>query len=112
MMKLYKERGVNPLAGCWPMLLQIPVLIALYSVLRFPQHPPHFPEGSQLRTRIETSINPARPGNPSSFLGMNLLCNAQQAGTQVKYQDTKATNGEPKVVALDCGHGVPARIPY
>jgi len=31
--KLYKEHGVNPLAGCLPILLQIPVFIALYNVL-------------------------------------------------------------------------------
>lgn len=30
---LYKEHGVNPLAGCLPLLLQIPVFIALYQVL-------------------------------------------------------------------------------
>lgn len=34
MMKLYKEAGVNPLGGCLPLLLQMPVFIALYSVLR------------------------------------------------------------------------------
>lgn len=34
MMKLQKERGVNPLAGCLPMLLQAPVFIALLHVLR------------------------------------------------------------------------------
>jgi YidC/Oxa1 family membrane protein insertase len=32
--KLYKEHQVNPLGGCLPLLLQIPVFIALYSVLR------------------------------------------------------------------------------
>ena len=31
--KLYKEHGVNPLAGCLPILLQIPVFFALYNVL-------------------------------------------------------------------------------
>ncbi len=31
-MQLYKEHGVNPIAGCLPMLIQIPVLIALYRV--------------------------------------------------------------------------------
>ena len=31
--RLYKEHGVNPMAGCLPMLLQIPVFIALYQVL-------------------------------------------------------------------------------
>ncbi len=33
-MKLYKEAGVNPLGGCLPMLLQMPVFIALFNVLR------------------------------------------------------------------------------
>ncbi len=33
MMKIYKEHKVNPLGGCMPMLLQIPVFISLYSVL-------------------------------------------------------------------------------
>lgn len=32
-MKLYKEEGVNPLSGCLPMFLQIPVFFALYKVL-------------------------------------------------------------------------------
>lgn len=32
-MKLYKEGGVNPISGCLPMLLQIPVFFALYKVL-------------------------------------------------------------------------------
>lgn len=32
-MALYKEEGVNPLAGCLPMFLQIPVFFALYKVL-------------------------------------------------------------------------------
>ncbi len=34
MMALYKEHKVNPLAGCLPMLIQIPVFIALFVVLR------------------------------------------------------------------------------
>ena len=33
-MKLYKERGVNPLGGCLPMLLQMPLLFALFIVFR------------------------------------------------------------------------------
>lgn len=30
MMKVYRETGVNPLAGCLPMLLQYPIIIALW----------------------------------------------------------------------------------
>lgn len=33
MMDLYKKEGFNPLGGCWPILVQFPVFIALYWVL-------------------------------------------------------------------------------
>jgi YidC/Oxa1 family membrane protein insertase len=33
MMELYKKEKFNPLAGCWPLLVQFPVFIALYWVL-------------------------------------------------------------------------------
>ncbi len=33
MMKLYKDEKVNPLAGCLPILLQIPIFFALYKIL-------------------------------------------------------------------------------
>lgn len=33
MMALYKEEKINPVAGCWPVLLQIPVFFALYKVI-------------------------------------------------------------------------------
>jgi len=34
MFKLYKEHGVNPLGGCWPMMLPMPVLLALFFVFQ------------------------------------------------------------------------------
>jgi YidC/Oxa1 family membrane protein insertase len=34
MMKFYKERGINPLASCLPLLLQLPVFISLFYMLR------------------------------------------------------------------------------
>ena len=33
-MRLYAENHVNPLAGCLPMLIQLPIFIALFTVLR------------------------------------------------------------------------------
>jgi YidC/Oxa1 family membrane protein insertase len=33
LMTLYKKRGVNPLGGCFPMLIQIPVFLGLYNAL-------------------------------------------------------------------------------
>ncbi len=40
-MEIYKQYGANPLSGCLPLLIQMPILIALYQSLyktTFPQH--------------------------------------------------------------------------
>jgi YidC/Oxa1 family membrane protein insertase len=34
MMRFYKEHGINPLGGCLPMLLQMPLLVALFILFR------------------------------------------------------------------------------
>lgn len=34
-MKMYKDYGVNPVGGCFPMLLQIPIFFGFYSVLQY-----------------------------------------------------------------------------
>ena len=34
MQKLYREAGVNPLAGCLPMLVQMPILMAIFYALK------------------------------------------------------------------------------
>ena len=33
MMELYKKEKINPVAGCWPVLIQIPIFFSLYKVL-------------------------------------------------------------------------------
>jgi YidC/Oxa1 family membrane protein insertase len=33
LMELYKREKVNPAAGCWPLLIQLPIFIALYHAL-------------------------------------------------------------------------------
>jgi YidC/Oxa1 family membrane protein insertase len=34
MMSFYQEHGINPLASCWPLLLQLPVFLALFYLLQ------------------------------------------------------------------------------
>lgn len=34
MMKLYKEKGASPMSGCLPLLIQLPILWALFAVFR------------------------------------------------------------------------------
>ncbi len=68
MMELYKEKGVNPAAGCLPLLMQMPIWFALFSVLRsFASDNPlrWVSSGSELETAIVT-------GKTLSFLGMDL----------------------------------------
>lgn len=35
-MKLYKKYGISPFSGCLPMLIQLPIIFALYKVIREP----------------------------------------------------------------------------
>ncbi|MDE3111967.1 MAG: membrane protein insertase YidC [Chloroflexota bacterium] len=47
-MKLYRERGVNPAMGCLPLLLQMPILFAMYAAFL---NAPHF-SGEELKNTI------------------------------------------------------------
>jgi YidC/Oxa1 family membrane protein insertase len=122
-MKLYKEHGVNPFSGCWPVLLQFPILIAMYSVLRFPQHPIHIPSDSRLYTAIVVNQVPEPPPQPmwkapkdssgTAFLGMNLLCTPLQAGDpNATLADTHTVDGQRVLYPVDCGTKPVSRIPY
>ena len=57
MMQLYKEHNVNPVAGCLPLLIQLPILIALYQVFIAGLNPESF---SMLYSFVSNpgSINP------------------------------------------------------
>lgn len=44
MMALYKQHSVNPAAGCLPLVLQMPVFFALFSVLRGTERVPELAE--------------------------------------------------------------------
>jgi len=123
-MKLYKEYGVNPFSGCWPVLLQFPILIAMYSVVRHPQHPIHIPEGTKLYRAIQAQIPqpitsleqvPKEPGPPdgTSFLGVNLLCSATQAGNpHAQLSDRITVEGKRVVYPVNCGDSPVDRVPY
>lgn len=59
MFDLYRKEKVNPVAGCWPILLQIPVFFALYKVLFITidmRHAPFFGWIKDLSAPDPTSI--------------------------------------------------------
>ena len=79
MMKIYREEKVNPMGGCFPIMIQIPVFIALYWVLLssvemrnapwigwihdLSSPDPYFilPIVMALTTMLQTALNPAPP---------------------------------------------------
>jgi YidC/Oxa1 family membrane protein insertase len=84
-MKFYQENKINPLAGCLPLLVQMPIFLALFRVMREPYK--HIPKGSDLYAAFCTTSNGVlhtkecnvpRLGlpNPQHFLGMDLSQNA------------------------------------
>jgi YidC/Oxa1 family membrane protein insertase len=59
-MKLFQQNGVNPLAGCFPLLVQMPILIALYqAIMRNPDIQKHTFLWLQLGTPDHLYILPA-----------------------------------------------------
>ena len=78
-MALYKKEGVNPLAGCLPILLQIPVFFALYKVLILSVEMRHKPFALWIKDL--SAQDPAHilnlfgllPFTPPSFLAIGLL---------------------------------------
>ena len=131
-MKLYQEYGVNPLGGCLPLLLQFPILIAMYSVIRAPvpyaESDPNKPAGVECQTEGDAVLPPEcfkdnhlppdsqlyvdmteQNEEGMTFLLMNLQCSPQNAGKTV---DVLNTEREPSGHTLDCGDSWPDRIPY
>ena len=78
-MALYKQEGVNPLAGCLPIFLQIPVFFALYKVLTLAVEMRHQP--FVLWIKDLSAPDPAHilnlfgalPFNPPAFLAIGVL---------------------------------------
>jgi YidC/Oxa1 family membrane protein insertase len=59
MMELYKREKINPLSGCWPVLIQIPVFFALYTVIFITidmRHAPFFGWIQDLAAQDPTNI--------------------------------------------------------
>ena len=106
MMKLYKEHGVNPFGGCAPLLLQMPVFIALYNVIRSPVSYLATSAGLEIALRADwLQVN--------NFLGIRLDCSSVQAlrgqGPAMQSEVVDALQGSPDLV---CGSGWVSALPY
>lgn len=79
MLKLYQEEKVNPMAGCLPILIQIPIFYALYKVLLLAVEMRHQPFALWIRDL--SAPDPLTPVNlfgylnftPPAFLAVGIL---------------------------------------
>src|SRR5215469_5789924 len=84
-MKLYQEAGVNPMMGCLPVVLQMPIFFALFSVLRYIAEFKGVPHGQQPSYHLQaTTIQSAQ--------------NAQIFGVSIKDTFLHATSVHVHVV--------------
>jgi YidC/Oxa1 family membrane protein insertase len=125
MMALYKEHGVNPFGGCLPLLMQFPVLIALYRVIRAPLAYLGYTNLSTVQTATHWVVNHSAQGifsvaqgsalakglqqmpiEVNKFLGLRLDCGASYALTGQRSPTL------PDQQYAVCGHGVVSALPY
>lgn len=90
MMKLFQEKGTNPLSGCFPILVQMPILIALYQAIMYNPHitqattilggitlgkPEHFvlPALAALTTYVQTKMTMANANDPQQKMLLYIM---------------------------------------
>lgn len=91
MMKLYKENKVNPLAGCLPMLLMMPIYVSLYQTIYsavelyradfvfwikdLSERDPYFvwPALLGILFFVQMRLNPSMSDNPQQKIIMNIM---------------------------------------
>ncbi|PZS20213.1 MAG: membrane protein insertase YidC [Pseudonocardiales bacterium] len=102
MMKLQQEQGFNPLSGCLPMFLQIPIFIGLYHVLR----------------HLSNSVTRCDAGSTDHVLKLYTFsggpsgetCSAAKAQLFHAPLAARLTDSPHQVVDLLGGHLTPTRI--
>lgn len=86
-MKFYKENNINPMSGCLPLLLQMPVFFILYRTLY--ELLTRAPYGEDMGAAVARSVTGANGGVFAEF--GNFRPKHLSTGSQL-YQDLNATN--------------------
>ena len=124
MMKLYQEHGVNPFGGCLPLLMQMPVFIALYRVISTPLAYMGYTDANPSKTVFDWT--PANPANTKAFewvgdssLAHGLLEAPQKVNSflgvfRLDCSPSQVYSGSPSplVEGVACGNGIADFIPY
>ena len=84
LMALYQENNVNPASGCLPLLVQMPIWFALFSVLR---NSDRFPDGSDLQVLMAplTDLAPGESVNCTARRSLTCaFCSSISTATAMK----------------------------
>ena len=109
-MKLYKEHGVNPLGGCLPLLMQFPVLIALYYVISSPTKYMAWVQGSQLQSLLSQGADVWE--RVHTFVGIRLDCAAANYVGKLPLLPGGNDPGGPEGVTCGSGSFEPIGLVY
>jgi len=137
MMALYKEHGVNPFGGCAPLLLQFPVLIGLFYVVRTPlsymgfQHPDPttIPKGilaapADFAARSVSGVLQTLQSSDLAgdlvehavsvyrFVGLQLQCSASGVLRPPSATSLERASDASRDLTLSCGSGLVSALPY
>ena len=134
MMALYKEHGVNPLGGCAPLLLQFPILIALFYVVQKPlsymgYEAPTVAKGifaapadyiARNVSGIMETLQESRLAHDLmeravdvySFLGLQLNCSASGILSPPKADVLQEATEASRLLTESCGRGLASALPY
>ncbi len=105
MQELYKKEGASPLAGCWPMLLSMPILFAMYAAMRYMANEQLVQQTFNLILNGETAFEPFlwvknlwMPDSPFSGVWPNL--NSLQMVEEKQWLTIFNSLGADQVAAL------------
>jgi YidC/Oxa1 family membrane protein insertase len=99
--KLYREHQVNPLGGCLPLLLQLPVFFALFGVLRATEGAYAIPAEPVRPSEVTVEGTICRPDTPPTVAGSSateVVCR-DPSGEQVTYavEEWRAKNNREPI---------------
>jgi YidC/Oxa1 family membrane protein insertase len=100
MMKLQQEEGFNPISGCLPMLLQIPIFIALYHVLRHLANSVHLPPGDPKLTLYSFTEAETYSAARAKLFGAPLAASLRDGADKIKELGGDVTSTRVVIIVL------------
>jgi YidC/Oxa1 family membrane protein insertase len=123
MMALYKEHGVHPLGGCFPLVLQFPALIGLFYVVRAPLKYLGYsvpegassvvPPGQFLAQKVSGVMETLQDSKLADDLIHHALRVNEFLGIRLDCSSSATLGGsDPSRIGAVCGNGVVDALPY